>query len=310
MYHSVFVPLDGSEFSARALPVAAALARRTGAALHLVVVFDPSTFLRLAPGDAATSGYDQGAVAKFCGDTRAWVEEQAASLANTGLSARGELLEGTVVEALAERAAAVQADIVVMTTHGRSGLDRLWLGSIAGSFLSRSPAPVLLVRPSGPEAPTAGHELPTGTLLVPLDGSPFSETVLPRATAFATALSLAIELVMVVVPMSTPLSIFGTDVVSPDDTITQGQEARARTYLAKVAATLTPAPAIKVLADVLPARALIEYATRTNPGAFAMATHARSGIARMVAGSVADKLLHGAKQPLLVFRPPDAPISQ
>ena len=176
MYQSIFVPLDGSEFSARALPVAAALARRTGASLHLAVVFDPSTFLHFTPGDIAGPSFDQGTVDRYCTQARSWVEEQAISLTRTGLTASGALLEGTVVEALAEQAVAVHADLVIMTTHGRSGINRLWLGSVASSFLARSPAPVFLVRPSGPEAPSAEHQLPVGKVIVPLDGSAFAET--------------------------------------------------------------------------------------------------------------------------------------
>jgi nucleotide-binding universal stress UspA family protein len=303
MYQSIFVPLDGSDFSARALPVAAAFARRTGAALHLAVVFDPSTFIRFTPGDLAAPAFDQESVDRHCAKARSWVEEQAASIANTGLIATGVLLEGTVVEALAEHAVAIHADLVIMTTHGRSGVDRLWLGSVASSFLARTPAPVFLVRPSGTEAPFPGHELPSGNLLVPLDGSVFSEAVLPHAVAFARALSLHIELAMVVVPMAPPPTLFGVDSFLVDDFVTVDQERAARRYLERVAKSFEPAPFVTILSSMHPARALITHARETHPAAIALATHGRSGIARLVAGSVADKLLRGAEAPLLVVHP-------
>jgi nucleotide-binding universal stress UspA family protein len=266
-------------------------------------VFDPSTFLHFTPGDVAMPAFDQGTVDRFCRQARDWVEEHAASLSNTGLSTTGVLLEGTVVEALAEYAQSVQADLVIMTTHGRSGVDRLWLGSVASSFLSRSPAPVFLVRPAGSDAPTAGHELPTGTLLVPLDGSEFAESALPHARQFAEALALKVELVMVVVPVATPLSLFGADALAIDDFVARGQRDSAKTYLARITETISPPPATTVLSEMLPARALIDHAGRTHPGAIALATHGRSGLKRLMAGSVADKLLRGAEQPLLVFHP-------
>jgi nucleotide-binding universal stress UspA family protein len=305
MYSTIFVPLDGSEFGARALPVAAAVARRTGASLRLAVVFDPSMFLHFTPGDVTVPSFEQSTIDRYCSAARAWVEEQAASLSNTGLTATGVLLEGTVVEALSEYAQSIEADLVIMTTHGRSGADRLWLGSVAGSFLSRSVAPVFLVRPAGHDAPAPGHEVPTGTLMVPLDGSPFGESVLPHAVAFAEAVGLTLELVMIVIPMSTPLSLFGTEALFGDAFVASDHEEQAHTYLARVAATVTPPPITTVLVEMLPARALIAYARRTHPGAIALATHGRSGLARVVLGSVADKLLRGAEQPLLVFHPID-----
>lgn len=305
MYQTIFVPLDGSEFSARALPVAAALARRTGARLVLAVVFDPSMFLRFTPGEATVPSFDQQLVERQCNQARAWVEEQAASIANTGLAATGVLLEGTIVEALAEHALAINADIVVMTTHGRSGVNRLWLGSVAGTYIARSLAPVFLVRPSGHDAPTPGHELPTGRLLVPLDGSAFAESAIPHAVQFAAALGLDIELVSVVTPVAAPMALFGEDALVVDERLIASQEQASATYLSAVAAGMEPHPVTTQLSSMIAASALIDYAGASNPGAIALATHGRSGLARVMLGSVADKLLRGIEQPLLVFHPPE-----
>ena len=108
---------------------------------------------------------------------------------------------------------------------------------------------------------------------------------------------------MVVVPVAAPLSMFGTDMLILDDSIDVGLKTHAQQYLERTARTLTPAAAVMVLQDALPARALIEYAQESQPGAIALATHGRSGLARLVSGSVADKLLRGAEQPLLVLHP-------
>ena len=266
-YRSILVPLDGSEFSAASLPVAAALARRTGAELHLVTVYDPSAFLHFVPGKAGVPAFKSTTVDDQCRSMLATVQEQAASIANTGIKASAALLEGTIVEALAEHVEATNADLVIMTSHGRRGLDLLKLGSVATSFLSRSPVPVFLIRPTGANAPQAGHELPTGKLLIPLDGSPFAERILKHALQFASALDLSIELVAA---------------------CAENAVASTREYLERVKSKLNPqprsTPAVTVLSDSHAARALIEYASRTNPGAFAMATHGRSGIVRIVLG--------------------------
>lgn len=291
MYQSILVPLDGSVFSAAALPVAAAFARRTGAELHLVTIYDPSAFLNFAPGRIGMPSFTPTTVDEECRNLLASVQEQAASITNTGLKATGTLLEGTIVEALAEHAEATNASLVIMTTHGRSGIDRLRLGSVATSFLSRSPVPVFLVRPTGADAPQAGHELPTGTLLVPLDGSPFAKGILQHAVPFANALGLSLELV---------------SAGAANDAQTN------HNYLERVASELKPAPAIApkitVLSAPSAARALVDYAAETHPGALAMATHGRSGIVRLVLGSVMESVLTGVNQPLLVYRPvSDAP---
>ena len=307
MYQSILVALDGSEFSASALPTAAALARRSGARLHLVVVYDPSTMLHFTPGEASIPVFDSTIADKRCAELKSWVEEQAASITNTGVSAVGTMVEGTVIEALAEQAVATAADLVIMTTHGRSGLDRLRLGSIASSFLGRSPVPVFLVRPTGPDAPSAGRELPSGALLVTLDGSTFAESIIPHAAAFAKAVGLKLHLVRVAEPASTPLALFGADVLVVEDFVSQDEEVEALRYLEAQSSQL-PAdqkPIIKVLTDASGARAIVHYARELNPGVIALATHGRSGFVRLLLGSVADKVLQGVEQPILVYRPSD-----
>ena len=307
MYQTILVALDGSEFSASALPAAAALARRSRAQLHLVVVFDPSTMLNFTPGEVAIPVFDSSMADKRCAELRGWVDELAASISNTGVSASGTLLEGTVVEALAEHAVLTAAELVIMTTHGRGGLNRLRLGSVASSFLGRSPVPVFLVRPAGPDAPAAGRELPTGTLLVTLDGSPFAEAMLPHATRFASAAGLAVELLRVAEPAFTPLSLFGPNALVIENFVGTDEEGGALAYLQQLVGRTQgePAPRIKVLSDTSAARAIVNYAHETRPGALAIATHGRSGLVRLILGSVADKVLQGVEQPLLVYRPSD-----
>ena len=286
MYQSILVPLDGSVFSAAALPVAAAFARRTGARLHLVTVYDPSSFLHFTPGDVNMATFTPAAVDDRCERLRSSVTEQAASISSTGINATGTYLEGTIVEALAEHIELTNADLVIMTTHGRSGVDRLRLGSVASSVLSRSPVPVMLLRPIGAESPHAGYELPTGTLLLPLDGSPFAETMLAPAAQFASALGLAVDVVAVCTPLATQST---------------------RRYLERVADKLNSAPSIAptitVLSETSAARALIDYVAQSHPAVIAMATHGRSGILRLVLGSVTAKVLRRTQQPMLLYRP-------
>jgi len=311
MYQSILVALDGSEFSASALPAAAALARRTSATLHLVVVFARSTMLHFMPGDASLPAFDASMADDRCKTLRLWVEEQAASISNTGVPAEGVLLEGLVVEALAEHLITTSADLVVMTTHGRSGLNRLRLGSVVSSFLGRSTVPVFLVRPAGADAPTPGHELPTGGMLITLDRSTFAESMVPHATRFASALGLTVEMLTVVEPVLTPLALFGADALAVEDFVSIDEESDAHQYLVHQAQKLSAetTPKITVITDNSPARAIVSYVHESAPGIIALATHSRSGLVRMLLGSVADKVLQGVEQPMLVYRPSDEDVA-
>lgn len=311
MYQSIMVALDGSDFSACALPAAAALARRTGAKLNLVVVFDPSTLLHFMPGDASIPVHDASMADERCKTLRLWIEEQAASISNTGVPATGVLLEGTVVEALAEHVITTSAELVIMTTHGRSGLDRLRLGSVASSFLGRATVPVFLVRPTGADAPKPGHELPTGKMLITLDGSDFSESMLPHAARFAEAIGSKIELLTVADPAASPLALFGADALFVDDYVSGDEESDSHRYLQQQAKKLDEklVAGISVQSDTSAARAIVRYVQAADPGVIALATHGRSGLVRMILGSVADKVLQGVEQPMLVYRPSDEDVA-
>lgn len=305
MLRTILVPLDGSAFSAKALPVAAAIAARTGAAVHVVSVLDPSAYVPFVPGEVLVPVMDTDALAARREADEAAVKAEAGTLAQQGITATGLLLEGTVVEALAEHAVTINADLVLMTTHGRSGLERLWLGSVATSFLQRAPCPVYLVRPVGD---SAGSVLPAGTMLVPLDGSAFADSMLPRASAFAEALGLSMRLFTVAIPNAIPMAPFGTEALLADESDLTRQEHESRQRLDALAATLPVPTTTEVATDMTATRAILEQAAATDVGLIAMATHGRTGLARLVMGNVADAVLRGAPKPMLLYRPMDAEV--
>jgi nucleotide-binding universal stress UspA family protein len=211
-----------------------------------------------------------------------------------------------VVEALAEFATEIKADLVVMTTHGRSGLERLWLGSVAMSFLHRAPCPVFLVRPSGAAAPDADTPLPTGPMLIPLDGTHFAESIVAHATEFAEAVGCSISLFTVAVPNAVPMAPFGTEALLADEGALTRQEHDAEERLRALAGELPEGTTTDVSTDMTAARAIIEKADAIGAGMIAMATHGRTGIARLVLGSCADTVLRGASQPMLLYRPTES----
>jgi nucleotide-binding universal stress UspA family protein len=304
MYRQLLVPFDGSPFSASALPIAAALAKRTGATLHLVLVHDPSSYIPFVAGEVAVPIFDAELVREqHTIDLRA-LQTEAATLTAEGLTVATHLVEGTTVDALVECGAAVGADLTVMTTHGRGGFKRLQLGSVATAYLTAATTPVLLLsareRADGKaEVPTT---LPTGAVLCPLDGSAWSESALPHARTLADVLGTAMTLLTVSVPHSMPVAPPGTELlIDPDalDTETREQER----YLIGLLDRCPPESTTRAVSGLTAAREILEEAAHSGAGVIAMATHGRGGIMRLILGSVADEVIRHADIPVLVFHP-------
>ncbi len=300
MYKTILVPFDGSALSARAMPVAVALARRTGASLQLALVHDPSAYIPFVPGEVAIPVFDAELVTEHRKQDQAALDAAVAELTAQGVPASGVLLEGTIIEVLVEHAQSAGVDLTVMTTHGRSGFERLRLGSVAAAYLTRTTAPVYLVRGAGSDAPP---ELPVGTLLCTLDGSPFAEAILPHAKTFAEATGLTMALLSVAVPHAMPMAPFGAEALLVDDSALELEEAGRREYLARIAAQCPAGTTVHALTDMSISRAIVDEATRTSAGALAIATHGRGGFKRFVLGSVADEVLRHTHTPVLVYRP-------
>lgn len=308
MARDILVPLDGSTFSENALPVALDIARRTGARLHLVQVHEAPT-LSGYPDSLPT--YDE----KWDGALRAREEEYLRSVAgrcmeNAGISPVVELLEGAVVPALAAYAAEVGVDRIVMTTHGRGGISRAWMGSVADALVRRASVPLLLIRPKSLDLDWQRGWSPSH-VLVPLDGSALSEGILDAALEFGALSGARFTLLRVVLPLpfiSTPYA------VAPawDEEGAAQSLAAAAHYLDTVADRLRRTGAaveVRTVFHTSPAVAILDYAATNAVDAIAMATHGRGGWSRVALGSVADKIVRGTMMPVLVYRPPARPLT-
>jgi nucleotide-binding universal stress UspA family protein len=312
MYRTLLVPLDGSPFGEAALPLAAALAQATGAGLSLCLVHDPSAYIRFSPGDVAIPPHDSGFMQQVVAEQRAYLDDVVARCVAAGVPATAAWLEGTVVEAIHERAQVLGADLIVLSTHGRGGLARVWIGSVATSLIGRATLPILLVRPAEGAAPAAGAPIDAtaaraafgAPVLVTLDGSPFAEQVLEHARTLAAAMGSPLELFLAVEPGSVRLAPFGAEALLADESALLQEERDAAEYLERVARRFDiPTATRSVTTDMSPARAIIERVAASPHAAVALATHGRSGLSRLLLGSVADKLLRTIDRPLLVYRP-------
>lgn len=138
VYTNILIPLDGSEFAERALRPAIDLAQAADAKIHLFTVLDGH--LESAFKDIGTAEHLEP-----CDAARAHLSGQAAEVADHGVSTTSAILTArNAAEAIVREADAVGADLIVMTTHGRSGLRRWLIGSVAEKVLRGSPVPVLL----------------------------------------------------------------------------------------------------------------------------------------------------------------------
>lgn len=139
-FRRILVPLDGSEPSLAVIPSVAELARRFGA--HLLL-------LNVCEGPACTVPVPEV--------TRAWK-----ALREAGVSAEPLMRQGAPAPEILEAAREQSADLIAMATHGRSGLSRWALGSVAEKVLRASPVPTLLVRETAPAAKRAVDEIRQG----------------------------------------------------------------------------------------------------------------------------------------------------
>jgi nucleotide-binding universal stress UspA family protein len=312
MYRSLLVPLDGSLFGEQALPVAADIARRSGATLRLVHVHTPYTRDPIYVEGLPVIDDQLRSLGKQ--HERAYLERLRERVAReTGITTLVALLEvrdtpelsGTVAEALADYAAATDTGLAVMTTHGRGGAARFWLGSVADALVRLSPVPVLLLRPDV-DAGEAPSPRSFQRILIALDGSELAEEILRPALAFGRLMQAGYTLLRVVEPrVAAGTGPFTTPTdLDPDET--QRRHAEAQSYLEGIVRRLrTESVHVDTRAIIAPhaALAILEEARRGGADLIALATHGRSGLARLFIGSVADKVLRGADTPVLLYRP-------
>jgi nucleotide-binding universal stress UspA family protein len=286
-YRRLLVPLDGSELSEQALGCARSLAALVGGDLILA----RAASARPAAGEPAQG--EKEAVA----EAEVYLERLAATL-RPGLPVELSVPVGDPADQLAQVAASHQVDLIVMSTHGRSGLRRMMLGSVATALLQRTRLPILLVR-AGLGA-TAWSEAPR-RILVPLDGTEQAERALGPVGDLARLVGAELTLLEVV---GLPLPVAGSYdlIVTPESDATLAEQARS--YLAEQAAALR-ARGLTVRTEVLiggPAAAIVETAAAGQHDLIAMATHARGGFDRLLLGSVADDVLRNAQAPVLLLR--------
>jgi nucleotide-binding universal stress UspA family protein len=301
MFTKVLVPLDQSSLAEQAIGTAAAIAKASAGEVGLVLAH------QFEPFDGLPDSIWRGAKHPEEGDyIRAKVEEVAKDF---GVTVSGTVESGPPVDVIRRRGNQLGADLIVMTSHGRTGLSRTWLGSVADGVIRDAAIPVLLLRPTD-EKETRGDKMPVfHRILVPLDGSFASRTILDSAIALAACADAVLILARIVLPV--PLYSYEGAVPSfrsvAVDTGTTRQLADIATAdLCEVAERLESEVSTRVETEVViaehPAAALLDLAKAKGADLIAMTTRGR-GASRLIVGSVTDKVLRGSQLPLLLYHP-------
>jgi nucleotide-binding universal stress UspA family protein len=281
MFKKLLVPLDGSAQAAVALPLARAVARQTGAAQRLLRVVPPTR----ADVEDHLHGEARDNLARIAAELAAGDRE-------VDTAVRHDQNPGA---AIVREAGRWPADLIVMATHGRSGLARVLIGSVAQRVVSESPVPVLLLRPGGRRV---AH---LTTLLVPVDGSPDGSRALGVALPLAQETGARIVLLQVVVPF---VQRYFDESLAVDPMWDEEALTSARGYVEALAGRLREAGISaqgRVTQGPIPQQ-IVDTAAEVAADVIVMSTHALTGPARALLGSVADEVVRTAPLPVLLIR--------
>jgi len=288
MYNEILVPTDGSAAAGTATETALDLAQRFDASLHAINVVE----LDKSPADVESEIAEE--ITQRGEETLATLRDQAADVgvsATTHVIETAEPIHRTIIDYARDH----DVDLIVMGTHGRTGLNRLVLGSVTERTLRTSPVPVLTVH----EDTTLDADFET--VLVPTDGSDAANVAADHGITFAEATGAAMHVVHAVdlTPLSgnvgsagvlTALEEAGQRAV--DDVIDRAEDADLRSVEASVLSGT-------------PARAILDYVEERNIDFIVLGTHGRTGLERYLLGSVTEKIVRVADVPVLTVSLPE-----
>ncbi len=280
-YKTLLAPLDGSELAEKTLVPLRELASRLALKVDLLYVAHP----------------DQPELVPMY---EAYIQHEAEKLADSAknIKARGEVVGGYAADAILRYAGMNSIDLIMLASHGRSGIREAVLGSVARRVLAAANIPVWLVRASRENAGRLRR------VLVPLDGSLTAEAVLPHVSALAPKRS-GIEVILFRV--SEPPVVLNPSRdwlrLIEEHLIDAGKVAEE--YLARVGEGLAR-EGVKVSTDVAVGEAaeqIARYAGDNRIDLVAIASHGHSGINRWTYGNVARRVISGAPCDVLLVKP-------
>lgn len=325
LFQTILVPLDGSSRAEAALPIAARIARSTGATLVLVRVLSFAS--ESWPAIMTTNPLLAEAVVETNrAEAMGYLERITTSPELAGISLQVRIPHGPVAPAILDTAAAFKSDLIVLCRYGATGLTRWMMGSVAKNIVWHASVPVLVLSEGGTHLGSSPADVAQPLrMLVPLDGSATANAALEPGASLLAALAApgqkrTLHLVSVVQPSR------AVDAGSAGELSHNRELAHAKQFLHRTTELIqhgSLAPAIaqhripvtwSVLLDMDVAGALLRVVEQgedtEGAGAFggchllAMATHGRAGFQRWVMGSITERVLSATQRPILIVHPP------
>jgi nucleotide-binding universal stress UspA family protein len=290
MFSKIMIPLDGSSLAERALPMGVKFAEGTGGKLILYRVVPYFTVLAADPllyEEMNRLGEDE-ALAYL---------RQIRKEVTSPLPTETICEVGSAAESILQYASDSDVDLIVMSSHGRSGLNRWVYGSVAERIMSQAPCPTLILNARHPTSPGAPEKI-----LIPLDGSQLAEKALEPALELVSALGLKLHLLRVTTSGHMRIE---TDTKSDlIDGIESDEVVEAQNYLQGLSQRIAvdDVQLSVEVAKATVAETIIEYAAKNNIDLIAMSSHGHTGLKRWVYGSVAEKVLRGACCATMIVR--------
>lgn len=283
MYDSILLPVDGSEHTAKIVHHAAELAQWAEATIQVVFVADTTQDSVTVVDGTVVDALEQE------GETI--VADVAETLETLGVEHGTDVVQGSPAPTIVDYAERYDYDLIVLPTHGRTGISRYLLGSVTEKVVRLSDVPVLTARIQPDEQLTFPYE----NILIPTDGSPASTAATRHGLALAATLDATVHVLSVVDDSS-----LGPDVRSAlsadelehpateavEDVVTEADEYD----LAHVQTYVEHGP---------PAEVIREHIETSEIHAVVMGSSGRRGVDRILLGSVAEKTVRSAPVPVI-----------
>ncbi len=309
MYRKMLVLLDGSELAEVVLPFATELAASLDLEVFLLQVYG-ELGRQYSPVHRA---YIERAAERLSNQVDDIQDRLGIAVEDRRAEVHGELADGHYADEILRFAEEREVDLILIASHGRSGVRRWRMGSVADKVLRASKLPILFVHAGVADA-VPYDKWPSKSLIVPLDGSEKAEAVLPLVETLAlqrTIEPVGVTLVRICDPPIAP-SYYSPELSGVplnwgefmEQEITRCKHV-AGEYLEATAKGLAD-KGVKVETEILVGKAadeIIDYASKQPYSIVVMATHGRSGLSRLVYGSVAEAVLTGIPNPILLAKP-------
>ena len=305
MYAKIVIPLDGSELAEGVLPHVVEVIRDRESQVHLLTVAQVSRGTASVLTDLLSSSNAREERRHIEQELSTYLLHAAGDLEPAAAKVQVGVRFGRPAEEILTFAGEVGADLIAMSTHGRSGISRWVFGSVTDRVLHGALCPLLLVRTESLQPAVAYQRI-----LVPLDGSETAEQALPYASALIRPNYTRIFLTSVLPngfsDRTVTLLTSSPPGLQLSTTALPKAEVQLTAYLRSVAAALRERGATvhTAVRKGSPAEEILAHAAENEADLISMTAHGFSGVSRWVYGNVAGKILQGAHCPILLVRPP------